>query len=283
MKFSPAFLAPTIAAGASAWFSCTYAWALGHDEHDKYGLVAFALAIAIGNASFLAIASNQWRDKLRIRALCLLILWALCFGVSLTTGFGYFVSNRMASSADDVGHAEERQRAQDKRQTAMDALTEAKSSEEWKATQACTVQRTTKRKEFCAKVKGLEETQRDAEATLDRIQPVTPNPEIKALATTFGMTFEKMLTLMAMIPALAIELIASFGFFAIRQRMNSKAIPEPQGGQESVSAPQPPKSPQGPSRATAVSPAKGSLAPTKEPSTPYALPRLTWPAKANAT
>lgn len=279
MNFTPALLAPLIAFLASLWFSACYAWNLGDTTYDKYGLVGFAIAIAIGNASFLAVASNQFRDRLYARALALVVLWGLCFGVSITTGFAYFIGNRMASTADEVGRADERQRAQVTHDTATADLKAAKTSEFWTVTKACTSKRTTKQKDFCTNVGALTDTLDMADATLTRIVPVTPNPEITALADLVGFSFSQVLTVLSLSLATIIELIASLGFYAVRGQIDAEPSTEPQDARETPprsDGPQNEKPPLTPPQRVST---RGLDAMSGQPSAPDPAPMITWSKK----
>jgi hypothetical protein len=211
------------------YFNGMYAWSKGGAPMDQYAMLAFALSIDGCKASFLRAASLCWRDHHRAVATSLFVLWWPCFAYSTFAGFSYLHTNRAVVSSDKVGHAQERQRAQTTYDQAGADLKLAITSPHWAASASCTLPPKGKGKEFCDGVARLKTTQASAAAILTRITPTDANPEVSGLASTTGLTPDRVQNIIALVSAILIELLASVGFYAIGSRINSKGSSKPVG------------------------------------------------------
>jgi hypothetical protein len=93
----------------------------------------------------------------------------------------------------------------------------------WASTNACTTIAKGKAKEFCDAVATLRTEQTKAAAVLNRIAPFDANPEVTGLAANTGIAAERVQFLIAVVPAVLVELLASVGFYAICRRPSEKA------------------------------------------------------------
>lgn len=218
------------AIAVSLFVNGSYAWSKGGTPADQYAMVGLMLAIDGCKVSFLRLASARFQQRLRAAAVALLVLWCPCFVVSTVAAYSYLQTNRAAVSTDKQGTAEERQRAHAAHDQAAADLRLATANPLWNETSACTtILPKGKGKGFCDGITRLRANQASAAAILTRITPTDANPEVTGLAANTGLTAAQVQFLIAIVPAILVELLASVGFYAIGKHLAENAPGQPAG------------------------------------------------------
>jgi hypothetical protein len=222
-------LAVYAAIAVTMYVNGSNAWSKGGSPADQFAMLAMALAIDGCKCSFLRVASLCKQDGRSFPATLLFLMWCPCLAYSTYAGYSYLHSNRTTVSTGKQGMAEERQRAQAAHDQAAADLRLATANPLWATTSACTTITKGKAKEFCETVTGLRDDQAAAAAILTRIAPTDANPEVTGLAANTGLTPERVQFLIALVPAMLVELLASVGFYAIGKHPTEIAPRKPVG------------------------------------------------------
>lgn len=221
-------LAVLCAIAVTMYVNGSYAWSKGGSPADQFAMLGMALAIDGCKCSFLRVAALCKQDGRLLAATLLFFLWWPCIAYSTFAGYSYLHSNRTTISTGKQGLAEERQRAQATyEQTAAD-LRLAMANPLWASTSACTTPKY-KAKDFCENLERLRDDQAKASAILTRIAPTDANPEVTGLAANTGLPADRVQFVIALVPAILVELLASVGFYAIAKRPAEKAPRKPVG------------------------------------------------------
>ena len=214
-------LAVLMAAGTTLFFNGSWAWHAVDAAHHRAGLVALALAIDLCKITFLGAAAWCWNANLRLRALTLLLLWPLAFSASTFMGYASLTTQTGAADAVVQGQASNRARLQAQYDRANDALIAARKAPDWTATNACTTLRTNPHRNYCANVQALQKTVDDLARQLGPAPSVTARQDLQRLAQETGIATERLAFYAALFPALLLELLASFGSYAVGSRSGS--------------------------------------------------------------
>jgi hypothetical protein len=209
-------LAVYAAIAVTMYVNGSYAWSKGGSPADQFAMLGLALAIDGCKCSFLRVASLCKQDGRSLPAILLFFMWWPCLVYSTFAGYSYLHSNRTTVSTGKQASAEERQRAQAAHDQAAADLRLATANPLWTTTSACTTVAKGKPKDFCENI-------------LTRIAPTDANPEVTGLAANTGFTPERVQFLIALVPAILVELLASVGFYAIGKHPTEKAPRKPAG------------------------------------------------------
>jgi hypothetical protein len=201
----------------------SYAWSKGGSPADQFAMLGLALAIDGCKCSFLRLASLRQQEGRTLAAVLLFVLWWPCLVYSTFAGYSYLHTNRAAVSTGKQGTADERQRAQATHDQAAADLRLALANPLWAASSACTSPAKGKAKEFCDTIARVRADQADAAVILTRIAPTDANPEVTGIAANTGVAAERIQLIIALVPAILVELLASVGFYAIGKRPAGKA------------------------------------------------------------
>jgi hypothetical protein len=163
----------------------SYAWSKGGSPSDQMAMLGLALAIDGCKCSFLRLASLRQQEGRTLAAVLLFVLWWPCLVYSTFAGYSYLHTNRAAVSTGKQGTADERQRAQATHDQAAADLRLALANPLWAPTDA--------------------------------------NPEVTGIAANTGFAAERIQLIIALVPAILVELLASVGFYAIGTRPAEKA------------------------------------------------------------
>ncbi|MEQ1719477.1 MAG: hypothetical protein ABL907_26375 [Hyphomicrobium sp.] len=219
-------------------------------------MLGLALAIDGCKCSFLRVSSLCKQDGRPLAAILLFVLWWPCLAYSTFAGYSYLHINRTTVSTDKQGIAEERQRAHAAHDQATADLRIATADPLWAATSACTTTLPKGRgKEFCATIIRLRADQAAAAAILTRITPIDANPEVTGLTANTGLTSDQVQFLIAAVPAILVELLASVGFYAIGKRSTEKAPSQPVNASPRFWRPKPSQAPKTSPASVLVAPA----------------------------
>lgn len=203
------------AVGTTMYFNGSYALSKTASWEAGAGLLAMALTIDLCKCTFLPISASLWAANYRFAALLLFLLWTPCLAYSTFAGYAQITTQRTLATVDGEANAEERSRAQAAYDRAVADLATAMRAEPWKATSACTLPRKKSQHAFCTKIAATKAAQTAAEATLARLAPAHPNPELTGMVTTTGLDPALLTFLIAFVPALLLELLASVGGYAV--------------------------------------------------------------------
>lgn len=225
----PAYLAVAGAIACTLWVNGSYAWWLGGDNlFHQVALTVISIVIDLAKCGFLAAARVLWQAKARIPALVLVVLWVPALAFSTFAGFSYLTTTRSAARATDEAAEAARNRAQARYADATDLIARAKASPLWTASAGCT---TIKRdhRDFCTRVAAAIADQRAATQPLDALPVIHANPEIATLSGATGFPIATIQLVIALWPAVLIELLASLGAYAL-QAYPAESPQKPHGG-----------------------------------------------------
>ncbi len=203
------------AALCTLWFNGSYAYAKAAGDAHQIAMVAVALTIDLCKCAFLPAAAHLFTTGFVARAAVLVALWPLAFGWSLYSGYSSLTTNRSLANVSVEGDAQSRTRAQTDYDQATAALTTAKRSPLWEASAACTTPKTAAHKNFCDGVGRITQSQSTANTTLKASKPASVDPEITLIASITAIPRDRLLFWIAFAPALILELLSSFGAYAI--------------------------------------------------------------------
>lgn len=218
-------LAVLMAAGTTLFFNGSWAWQSVDATHHRLGLVALALAIDLCKITFLGAAAWCWAANLRLRALTLLLLWPLAFAASTFMGYASITAQTGAADAVTDGKSQDRARLMERYTRARDALAAARKAPEWQATNACTTPRTNPQRTYCANARTLQQAMDDLAAQLGPAPAVTSRQDLQRLSQETGIAAERLAFYAAFLPALLLELLASFGSYAVGNRAQANQKP----------------------------------------------------------
>lgn len=214
----------------SLWFNGSYAWSKGGALHHQLAMVALALALDLAKCSFLVGASHLWHRDWRLPAIVLMILWVPCLAYSGFTAFASISVNRTEGTADARQNATAyaiRKASYDRLTSALD---QAKSSPYWRSTRACTSARTGTHRRFCRNVDQIAADLKAASTAFLAAKPTTAEPELDLLQRTLGWSATTLALIVALVPALIIELIASLGLYAVHRPADRQRNQTPSEG-----------------------------------------------------
>lgn len=220
-------IAVTGAIICTLWFNGSYAWSKGGGPVHQIALVVVALTIDLCKASFLPAASTLWQRTWRLPALALIVLWPLTFAYSTFAGYSAIASNRAVASASPQAEADKRRRALVNYDQAGADLATAKASPLWSASAACTAPKDAKHRNFCDGIARTTQQQTSAAAQLDATPPAQVDPELAVLRDNTGYPLATLTLIVAFVPAFILELVSSFGLYAISNRNRPEAPERP--------------------------------------------------------
>lgn len=204
-------------------FNGWYAWHKATDPAQKVALVALALTIDLCKCGFLPAAAILRRHHYPFAAFLLVLLFPFCLAFSTFAGYAALTTGRVTITVTAQAQADARTRAQTAYDEASADLATAKTSTFWTATAGCTAMRTSKQRSFCARLDKIREVQSEAEARLTTAPAIAVDPEIAVLTSNTGLTSDRLTLLVALWPALLIELVASLGFYAVTRPLRPDA------------------------------------------------------------
>ncbi len=214
----PVRLAVLAAIACTMWFNGSYAWSRGSELPHQISMVALALTIDLCKATFLPVAVSLWHQRLPMPALVLLTLWPFALGYSTFAGYAYVSTHR----SDVARDARNTQDIYDRHKSTRDALSvdiaTMRGSSAWDDTAACSAPRTERQRKFCAAATEAISKLDAADQALAVTPQAAADPEITILSHALAVTPEVATFVVALLPALLIELIASLGPYAIFQR-----------------------------------------------------------------
>ena len=217
---TPAHLPVFGAIACTMFFNGSYAYANAEAAENKVAMVALALTIDLAKCSFLSAAAHLRTQGRLLGPLLLVLLWVPALAYSTFSGYAYLLTTRAGAHVGAHATAGERDRADQTFQTATADLVAAKSDPLWQKTAACTRTTTTRERSFCTNIGAIEKRITSAEATLNRVPPREAQPEIARLVTATGWTAQSLAFLVALFPAVLIELVAGLGLYALRSSLS---------------------------------------------------------------
>jgi len=218
-----------LAAATSMWFNASYAHSKADVIWQQAGLIAMMVAIDLVKCTFLAAAAHAWNGRTRLRAVTFVLLWTLAFAFSTFCGYAAITTNRHATAAVVDGQAADRARLQQQYDDARADLDRAKASPAWNQTSGCVMLTTKIHRETCPGIKDLQQRVVALATRLGKAPTVTPDPDLKALQAVLPLNPAWTAFLVAFIPAIVLELVASLGAYAVSPTMPSKASEKPTG------------------------------------------------------
>ena len=232
------------AIACTMFFNGSYAYENAEATENKLAMVALALTIDLAKCSFLPAAAHLRREGRVLGPLLLVLLWVPALAYSTFSGYAYLITTRAGAHVSAHASADERTRADQTYRAASADLAAAKSHPLWQKTAACTRSTTQRERSFCTNVGAIGARLAAAEAILNRVPPREAQPEIARLVTATGWTAQSLAFLVALFPAVLIELVAGLGLYALR------SSPKPlEGSQDALQTPErqpPPPTPQNP-------------------------------------
>lgn len=262
------------AIACTMFFNGSYAYGQAGAHEHQVAMVALALTIDLAKATFLPAAAHFRTQGKLLGPLLLMLLWLPALAYSTFAGYAYLTTTRANAHLDDEAQSGNRTRAQADYDRATKDLTTAKTSADWTTTAACTRPRTTPLRSFCTRVAETEKKLTEASKIVGSIRPTHVNPEITILATVSGWTVPTLAFLVALFPAVLIELIAGLGLYVLRNPADAGPARPSGRDQEALAAPTQPIQP-----LTPKNPPSGLPDPLGDAS--QSFPRPTWklPAK----
>ena len=207
----------------------TMNWQFGHQlassEFDGHVLGTFSVALDICKWFALGLAALAWRAKAYPRAAAGLAVWLVAVAYSGAAAIGFSALNRDQTTVERTGEAERIERARQAYKEATARISEAKANPRWAATSACTNATAPKSKEFCDRIKELEQTAATASAHLDRGKAVAADPQAALVARMSGWSEDRVKIGLATAVAIVAEVVSAFGLFAVMAPPNR---PEPE-------------------------------------------------------
>ncbi|MCB1484683.1 MAG: hypothetical protein KDJ17_07310 [Hyphomicrobiaceae bacterium] len=207
----------------SLWFNGSYAWSKGGTFYVQLSLVTLAVTIDLCKCGFLAAASALWRAGWRIAPFCLVVLWLPALAYSTFAGYASITTSRAQTSVEGEAKADARARAQAAYDAASATLAQAAKSPLWQSSSACTAPSSKSQRRFCESLDAAKDEQARAAADLAHADPVAVDPELTVLVDTTALPTSTLSLIVALWPALLIELVASIGLYAVTRPM----LPEP--------------------------------------------------------
>ena len=218
-----AYVVVALAAFATLIFNGGYAWSRGHTDVEKASLVLLAVIIDLAKVSFLAAASVLWHRQQRFAASILVLLWCPAIVLSCWASYSYVVTSRATTSAVGTDTNAVRTRAEQSFERAKRKVDLATNHETFSETAGCTRTPSARLKAFCESYRQAEADLKTAEAALTPIRSVAVDPEVTQLARIIGADRTVIELLIALIPALFLELVASLGFYAVNTSRSREA------------------------------------------------------------
>lgn len=204
-------------------------WQFGHQlassEFDGHVLGTFSVALDICKWFALGLAALAWRARAYPRAAAGLAVWLVAVAYSGAAAIGFSALNRDTTAAERTGTVERIERARVAYKEATARIAEAKASERWAATSACTNATAPRSVEYCDNIKALEQTAATASAQLDRGKTVAADPQAALMARISGWPEEHVKVALASAVAIVAEVVSAFGLFAV---MAPPKGPEPE-------------------------------------------------------
>ncbi len=218
------------------FFNASYAHGQAGAHEHQVAMVALALTIDLAKATFLPAAAHFRSQGKILGPLLLMLLWLPALAYSTFAGYAYLTTTRANAHLDDEAQAGNRIRAQADYDRATKDLATAKTTADWTTTAACTRPRTTPQRTFCSRVAETEKKLAEASKIVGSIRPTHVNPEITTLATVSGWTVPTLAFLVALFPAVLIELIAGLGLYVLRSPTRP-VVADPIGGAQNPGPP----------------------------------------------
>lgn len=213
------------AIACTMYFNGAYAYANALEAENKLAMVALALTIDLAKCTFLPAAAHLSGQGRRFGPFLLVLLWLPALGYSTFSGYAYLATTRAGAHVNSHATAEARTRAADIYRQATADLNAAKANPDWQTTGACTRTRKSTERTFCANVAALQNRLATTEAVLNDAPPGEAQPEIAALAQVTGWPTLTLAFLIALVPAVLIELVAGLGLYALRGPPKRSARP----------------------------------------------------------
>lgn len=215
-------LARSAVAGAilcTLWFNASYAWSKGGALPHQLSMVALAITVDLCKSGFPVAASLCWQRGLTLPAVVLAALWLPAITFSTFAGYAAITTQRTASSATQQHEADAQRRRQSAYDELQDGLALATASALWRATAGCSTTRTRAERAFCdARAAQRQRREQLADELGHKAAPVV-DAELSLLAATTGWPTPLLALLVALWPALLIELVASLGLYAVTPRL----------------------------------------------------------------
>lgn len=215
-RFTLAHVAVFGAIACTMFFNASYAIRQAGAHEHQAAMVVLALTIDLAKATFLPAAAAARARGMWFGPLLLVLLWLPALTYSTFAGYAYLTTTRSDAHVDDDARAQARARIQATYDRAAADITTAKTAADWNATAACTRTRTQPQRSFCANVKATETKLEAAAANLTITNLIHVNPEITALGDVLGWERPTLTLLIALFPAVLIELVAGLGLYALK-------------------------------------------------------------------
>jgi hypothetical protein len=203
-----------------------YASTQGTELPQQLAMIAIAITIDFCKIGFLPEASRLRRAGYWLAPALLVALWPLAFTFSTYSAYSSIISTKSTAAAPLAGSADERSRAQRTYDEGTNALDTAKLNPLWNATAACQAPKGTQQRTFCENLDRTRNQRTAAETILTRIQPRSSNPEAEGLAQITGQPLPWIIIMVALFPAVLLELAASLGVYAVQQPITAEASPK---------------------------------------------------------
>ena len=243
-RFTLAHVAVFGAIACTMFFNASYAIRQAGAHEHQAAMVVLALTIDLAKATFLPAAAAARARGLWFGPLLLVLLWLPALTYSTFAGYAYLTTTRSDAHVDDDAQAQARARIQATYDRATADLTTAKTSADWDATAACTRTRTPPQRSFCANVKATETKLEAAAVKLTATRLTHVNPEITALGDVLGWERPTLTLLIALFPAVLIELVAGLGLYALKEAPGQRtSIKAPERAQNPFPPAPPPHQP----------------------------------------
>lgn len=213
---TPAHLPVFGAIACTMFFNGSYAYTNAEAAENKLAMVALALTIDLAKCSFLPAAAHLRTQGRLFGPILLVLLWIPALAYSTFSGYAYLLTTRASAHVGAHASADERIRADHTYRNATADLAAAKTDPLWQKTAACTRTPSTRERSFCTNVGTIGSRLAAAEAVLNRVPPREAQPEIARLVSTTGWTAPSLGFLVALFPAVLIELVAGLGLYALR-------------------------------------------------------------------
>lgn len=232
-----AYLVVALAAIATLIFNAGYAWSRGHTEIEKASLVLLAVIIDLAKVSFLAAAAVLWQRRQRLAGSILMLLWCPAIVLSCWASYSYVATSRAATSAIGSDANAVRSRAEQTFERAKRKVDLATKHEAFAETAGCTRTPSARLKAYCDGYRQAEADLKAAEAALTPLRAVAVDAEVAQLARIIGADRTVIELLIALVPALFLELVASLGFYAVHaSRSRETTLAATERAMEGVSA-----------------------------------------------
>jgi hypothetical protein len=148
----------------------------------------------------------------------LALLWPLAFLYSTFSGYASITTNRTVTSAVRENVLQRHQRIQADYDDATDVLRTGKQSPLWQSSAGCTASKSDKQRIFCANISAAAQRQKANSDALAEQTAMPVDPEVAVLTANTGWTPAALSLVIALAPALILELVSSLGFYAVHRR-----------------------------------------------------------------